>query len=86
MWAVGCPPGMFWSLTEQGVDFPLKLHGVGHFVLSVVALGRKRDKSEVGPAHSASFLQWAFPEKRPNLANGVLRWGNPRSRGGNPLG
>ena len=45
---------------------------MGRGVLSVVAFGEWRPRSEEGSTSSASFFEWAFSRGRPNLPNGGL--------------
>ena len=57
---------------NQVAGSPLKVHQMGHYVLSVVAsivaprLGR-------GPKLVAPYFEWAFLGKRPDLSGGRLR-------------
>ena len=61
------------TLQTQGVGSPLQVNRMGHYVLSAVAFGEGRPRAKKGPASSASYFEWAFTKKRPDLFNGGPR-------------
>ena len=63
---LGCARNVL-TLGEMGVDVPLKVNGMGRFVLSPGLFGMGRKKSARGPTHWASYFFLAFPKKRPNF-------------------
>ena len=53
------------SLLRHGVCAPLRVNAMGHFIVSVAEFGR-------GPNLAASYFEWSFLEKRPDLSDGGL--------------
>ena len=53
------------SLLRHGICAPLRVNAMGHYIVSVVEFGR-------GPNLAASYFEWSFPEKRPDLSDGGL--------------
>ena len=53
------------SLLRHGVRVPLGVNAMGHYIASVVEFGR-------GPEVAASYFEWSFVEKRPDLSDGGL--------------
>ena len=53
------------SLMRREVRAPLRVNAMGHYIVSAVEFGR-------GPDVAASYLEWSFVEKRPDLSGGGL--------------
>ena len=53
------------SLLRHGVCVPLGVNAKGHHIVSVIEFGS-------GPNFAASFCEWSFLEKRPDLSDGGL--------------
>ena len=60
------------TLRKREVDIPLKLNHTGRYATSVVVFGERHSQSAKGPTFPASFFEWAFAKKRPNLSDGGL--------------
>ena len=60
------------TLGTRGIEIPLKVNAMGHYILSVMdfPLGVRRVDS--APQLSASFLEWEPPRPRPNLDHGGI--------------
>ena len=56
------------SLLRHGVKVPLSVNETGHYVLSVVEFSRRLPRSDRRPDFAASFFEWPFLEKRPDLS------------------
>ena len=61
------------TIREHGVDVPLSANEMGHYILSVVALGK-------GPDLAASYFEWSSVAIRPDLSDGGLHL--PTTEGG----
>ena len=53
-----------------GVDLPLMVDGMGHYVSSVVTFGDERNLLRNVSAHSVSYFEWGASMKRPDLHDG----------------
>ena len=53
-------------------QFPHRVDRMGCYILSVVDFGKDASRKVRAPAVSASFFEWAFVYKTPNLSNGGL--------------
>ena len=56
----------------RGVEIPLEVNEMGHYLLSVFALGNGPSCVDRGPKLAASYSEWAILDKRPDLSNGGL--------------
>ena len=54
------------------MTIPLRANRIGRYILNVVDFGKDALKKVRGLVVSASYLQWAFAKKRPELSNGGL--------------
>ena len=60
------------TIRTPWVGIPLTGDEMGHYVLSVVARGRRPSCVDRGPNLAASFFEWTLLTKRPDLSTGGL--------------
>ena len=60
------------TIRKRGVRVPLRANAMGRYVLSAVEFGTWLPCSDRGPNLAASYSEWSFVEKRPDLSYGDL--------------
>ena len=60
------------SLMRHGAKVPLEVNGMGHYILSAVEFGKGPPCSDRRPNLAASYFEWSFLDKRPDLSDGGL--------------
>ena len=58
------------TIPKRSVRVPLRVNEMGHYVLSVVEFGKGPPRSDRGPNLAASYSEWSFVEKQPDLSDG----------------
>ena len=61
-------------LCKQGSNTPLNLNEMSHYASIVASLGGDATKAMTGPNAPGLLLRVGFSKKRPDLANGGLRF------------
>ena len=67
--ALGRPP----DFSRDVSTLIKRVNRMGHYILFVVDFGKDPSRCGRGPAVSASYFEWAFPNIRPDLPNVGLR-------------
>ena len=60
------------AIWNHGIDTPLKVNEMGHYLLSVFAFGEETSCVDLGPKLAAPYFEWAILDKRPDLPNGCF--------------
>ena len=60
------------TIPNRGVDAPVEVNTVGHYVLSTIALSRGPPCAHRGPNLAAIYFVWALSQERLDLSNGGL--------------
>ena len=57
-------------IPNHAVNITLKVHGMGHYVLSVASFGGGPPCAARAPKLAASYFEWALLDERPDLLDG----------------
>ena len=55
------------SIRTHGLNVPPGANAMGHYVQCVLEFGKGPPRLKRGPALAASYFEWSFSEKRPDL-------------------
>ena len=68
------------TIRNHGVDIPLEVNEMGHYVRSVVTFRKGPSYIDQGPRAAASYFEWAILDTSPDMSNAGLDL--PFSEGG----